>query len=216
MTVKRLIPVGLVALFAVLLAGCVVPAGEAEPTTIEALPALHLVGVLHDDQALIRPHDVELQGNLAFVAGKGGSLAIIDISDPANPSVLSAIVGPQTIEDAETVLPMGDTLLLGTRSFHAIDIRDPAQPELIKTITDRTIIDKIDGMAKRGLYVFSAGKTGFVNVFDVSNPADPKLHVGRDAPSRGRRSRFWRPDSRRPRPRRSREPTAGRDWPPEG
>ena len=163
-------------LLAVLLAGCVVPAGEAEPTTIEALPALHLVGVLHDDQALIRPHDVELQGNLAFVAGKGGSLAIIDISDAANPSVLSAIVGPQTIEDAETVLPMGDTLLLGTRSLHAIDIRDPVRPELIKTITDRTIIDKINGMAKRGLYVFSAGKTGFVNVFDVSNPADPKLH----------------------------------------
>ncbi|MDA1314176.1 MAG: hypothetical protein O2968_12625 [Acidobacteria bacterium] len=164
-------------LFAVaLLAGCSVPEGGAKTTEVEALPALRLVGLLHDDQALIRPHDVELQGNLAFVAGKSGSLAVIDISDPAEPKVLSAIVGPQTIEDAETVLPMGDTLLLGTRSFHAVDIRDPAKPELTKTITDRAVIDKINGMAKRGLYVFTANKTGFVNVFDVSNPADPKLH----------------------------------------
>ncbi len=163
-------------LFALLLARCGVPEGGAKTTEIEALPALHLVGLLHDNQALIRPHDVELQGNLAFVAGKAGSLAIIDVSDPAKPHVMSAIVGPQTIEDAETVLPMGDILLLGTRSFHAVDIRNPAKPELTKTITDRAVIDKINGMAKRGLYVFTANKTGFVNVFDVSNPADPKLH----------------------------------------
>lgn len=163
-------------LFALLLTRCGVPEGGAKTTEIKALPALHLVGLLHDDQALIRPHDVELQGNLAFVAGKAGSLAILDVSDPAKPRVMSAIVGPQTIEDAETVLPMGDILLLGTRSFHAVDIRNPAKPELTKTITDRAVIDKINGMAKRGLYVFTANKTGFVNVFDVSNPADPKLH----------------------------------------
>jgi hypothetical protein len=173
-------PVGfallLVLLAVVLLAGCGATKGDAETTEIEPRPALQLVGILHDDQALIRPHDVEVQGNLAFVAGKGGSLAVVDIADPANPRVISAIVGPQTIEDAETVLPMGDILLLGTRSLHAIDIRDPAQPELVKTITDHAIIDKINGIAKRGLYVFTAGKTGFVNVFDVSNPADPKLH----------------------------------------
>jgi len=159
-----------------LLARCAVPTGDAETAAHTALPPLHLVGLLHDDQALIRPHDVELQGNLAFVAGKGGSLAVVDISDPENPALISAIVGPRTIEDAETVLPMGDTLLLGSRSFHSVDIRDPSQPELVKTITDPAVIDKINGMAKRGLYVFTVNKTGFVNVFDISNPADPKLH----------------------------------------
>ena len=42
-------------------------------------PELELVGVLHDEHALRRPHDVELQGDVAFVPGKGGSLALIDI-----------------------------------------------------------------------------------------------------------------------------------------
>ncbi|NOX55974.1 MAG: hypothetical protein GXP27_16330, partial [Planctomycetes bacterium] len=52
-----------------------------------------LVGLVHDDEALNRPHDVEVQGRLAFVPGKGGSLAIIDVSDVTRPRVLSSLVG---------------------------------------------------------------------------------------------------------------------------
>ena len=169
--------------------GCAGSANETELATATETPSLRLVGVLHDDQALNRPHDVELQGNLAFVPGKGGSLATIDISDPTDPKVVSAIVGPRTIEDAETVLPVGDVLFLGSRDFHAVDMANPAKPSIVKSISDRKQIDKINGMAQRGSYIFSADKTGFINVFDVRNPRNPALHDTLDAYSRACQSK---------------------------
>ena len=172
-----------------LLVGCAGSAEEGHPSQSSTTPSFRLVGVLHDDQALNRPHDVELQGNLAFVPGKGGSLATIDISDPTDPKVVSAVVGPRTIEDAETVLSVGDVLFLGSRDFHAVDMANPAKPEIVKSISDRKQIDKINGMAQRGSYIFSADKTGFVNVFDVRNPRNPALHDTLDAYSRACQSK---------------------------
>ena len=50
-------------------------------------------------------------------------------------------------------------------------------------------IDKINGMAQRCSYVFTADKTGFVNVFDVRNPRNPALHDTLDAYSRACQSK---------------------------
>jgi len=131
-----------------------------------------LVGLLHDDEALNRAHDVELQGNIAFVPGKGGSLAIIDVSDVTKPKLLSSLLD---LEDAETVLPMGKILLLGTRDFLAIDISDPRNPIILERISDRPRIDFINGMALRGNYVITANKSGYLAVLDVSDPSKPVL-----------------------------------------
>jgi hypothetical protein len=79
-------------------------------------------------------------------------------------------------EDAETVLPMGDVLLLGTRDFFAIDISNPASPEVLKKISDRPRIDRINGMARFGDHVLAACKSGYIAVFDLSDPSNPK-HV---------------------------------------
>ncbi|NOY00324.1 MAG: hypothetical protein GXP30_11400 [Verrucomicrobia bacterium] len=147
--------------------------------------AFTLVGLLHDDQALNRAHDVELQGDIAYVPGKGGSLAIIDVSDVTKPKLLSSLFGIEGMEDAETVLPMGDILLVGTRDFLAVDVSDPRNPKIVKRISDRPRIDLINGMALRGDFVFSANKTGYVGVFDVKNPANPKLWGVLDAKKNG-------------------------------
>lgn len=164
------------------LMGC---SADSRPQPGERISPLELVGVLDDEQALNRPHDVELQGNVAYVPGKGGSLALIDISDPANPELLSALMDAVGLEDAETVLPMGDVLLLGARDFLSVDVRDPAHPKILKRISDRPRIDKINGMALSGRHVFTANKTGFVTVFDVSDPADPKYVDALDTTARG-------------------------------
>ncbi len=150
--------------------------GEPAASTEEVRPpgTLELVGLLHDDRALNRAHDVELQGDLAFVPGKGGSLAIIDVSDPAAPKLVSSLVDAVEYEDAETVMPMGDVLLLGTRDFLSIDISDPANPRVLKRISDRPRIDFINGMARFGDFVLTANKSGYVGVFDVSDPRNPR------------------------------------------
>ncbi len=147
--------------------------------------AFTLVGLLRDDEALNRAHDVELQGDIAYVPGKGGSLAIIDVSDVTEPKLLSSLFGIEGMEDAETVLLMGDILLVGTRDFLAVDVSDPSKPIIVKRISARPQIDLINGMALRGKYIFSANKSGFVGVFDVSDPADPKLKEVLDTKTHG-------------------------------
>ncbi len=159
------------------LASCVCSAAENQ-----RLDSFSLVGLLHDDRALNRPHDVELRGDVAYVPGKGGSLAIVDVSDPAKPSLLSSLLG---LEDAETVLPMGDVLLLGTRDFLAVDVSDPRHPRVIKRISKRPQVDRINGMARRGDHVFAANKSGHVTLFDVSDPAEPALMGVLDTKPRG-------------------------------
>ena len=57
------------------------PGLAGEPDTA----AFSVAAVLVHKQAFDRPHDVELQGDLAFVPGKGGSLAIVNVSDPTKP-----------------------------------------------------------------------------------------------------------------------------------
>jgi hypothetical protein len=146
---------------------------------------MRLAGFLHDDRALNRAHDVQLQGNVAFVAGKGGSLALIDVSRATAPRLISALVDAAEYEDAETVLPMGDVLLLGARDFFAIDIRDVTRPRVLRKISDRPRIDRINGMALRGTHLFTANKSGFVGVFDVREPANPLLAGVLDARAHG-------------------------------
>ena len=154
----------------------------------ESPDPLELEGVLHDERSLRRPHDVELSGNVAFIPGKGGTLALVDISDPARPSLLSALTDLPELEDAETVLPLGDVLLLGTRDVLSVDVSDPMRPKILKTISDRPRIDKVNGMVKIGHFVFTANKIGFIGVFDVSKPEDPTLLDAFDARLHGQMS----------------------------
>jgi len=137
--------------------------------------AFSVVSVLHDDHAFNRPHDVVLQGRLAFVPGKGGSIAIVDVTDSTASRVIWSKLDPEQLPDAETVLVVGNHLLLGTKDFFSLDIRHPGRPVWRTAIADRTRVDKINGMVQRGAHVFAACKHGWVAVFDVRSPAAPRL-----------------------------------------
>jgi len=133
-----------------------------------------VVSILKHEHALNRAHDVELSGNLAFVPGKGGSLAIINIEQPQDPKILWYHEG---LGDSETVLPMGNFLLLGTNDFYSLDIADPKNPVFLKKISAESEgqIDKINGMVKRGNTVFATNKSGWIDTFDISDLKSPTL-----------------------------------------
>jgi hypothetical protein len=128
-----------------------------------------VAAVLVHEQAFDRPHDVELQGGLAFVPGKGGSIAIVDVSDPTNPQLVWHQHDMGRLDEAETVLPAGDRLFLGTHDFISIDIRNPRQPVFEARVSTMPKISHINGMARRGDTIFAAGKNGVLAAFDVSN-----------------------------------------------
>ncbi len=163
----------------------VVAVTACAPTEAPTPPALELIGVLHDDAALNGAHDVQLQGDVAYVAGKGGSLAIIDVSDPTAPTLLGSIVDAELIEDAETVAPLGDVLLVGARDLLAIDVADPRNPKILARISDQPKIDRINGMVIHEGILFTANKSGWIGVFDVTDPAQPKYLDAFDARALG-------------------------------
>jgi hypothetical protein len=127
------------------------------------------------EEAFAGAHDVELSGDLAFVPGKKGAIAVVDIADPKQPELLWFRQDMETFSDSETVLPVGKHLLLGTRDFHSLDVSDPKNPSILKTISDRDRIDRINGMVKRGDHVFAASKAGWIDVFDISDIGFPTL-----------------------------------------
>ena len=138
--------------------------------------ALTVVAVLQDDEALVGAHDVEVRDGLAYVAGKGGALAIVDVKDPAMPMLLWSGRDSQAYEDAQTVLPLGrNRLLVGTRDLILFDTRQPANPTLLVTVKDRPRIDRINGFARRGDTVFGANKSGYVFAADVSGLDDVRV-----------------------------------------
>jgi len=153
-------------------------------------PAFSVAAVLTDENALNRPHDVELQGELAFVPGKGGSIAVIDVSRPDNPKIVWYRRDPRALFEAETVLPLDDYLLLGTDDLASLDVRDLRAPRFVGRASDPPRIRRINGMVKWGDHVFAACKHGWVGAFDVSQPESPSLvgalntreHGGLDSP----------------------------------
>jgi hypothetical protein len=138
-------------------------------------PAFSVASVLVHEEAFARPHDIELSGDFAFVPGKGGSLAIVDISDPAKPSLCWHRRDPQELDEAETVLVDQDRLFLGTHDFHSIDVSNPAAPVFTSKVSDRKRITRINGMVRRGDTVFAASKHGWLDAFDISDPDNPVL-----------------------------------------
>ncbi len=177
------------------LAACLMPA------TAEKLPGtLQIVAVLHDESALAGAHDIEIRDGLAYIAGKGftrrnlpkdgvfpyeagkgGSLAIVDVKQPGAPKVLWSASTPLAYEDAETVLPLdGNRLLVGTRDLFMFDVSDRANPKQLAAIRDRPRVDTINGFARLGDAVFGANKLGHIFAVDVSAPDTIKLLGSRE------------------------------------
>ena len=162
---------GLVFLFATAISGHLNAETTSKTTSEEWFS---VVSILKHKDALGRAHDVELSGNLAFVPGKDGAIAIIDIAQPQDPELLWYKEG---LGDSETVLPYGNHLLLGTNDFYSVDISDPKKPVFLKKLSEPTDrrIHKINGMVKRGNTVFAANKSGWINAFDICDIKAPTL-----------------------------------------
>jgi len=134
-----------------------------------------VAAVLRHERAFDRPHDIELHGDVAIVPGKGGSLAMVNVTDPAAPRLFWHRHDRNALEEAETVLVTAGRLFLGTHDFHSIDLRNPRQPIFQGRVSDRRRITRINGMARRGNTILAASKHGWLDAFDVSDPAQPTL-----------------------------------------
>lgn len=138
-----------------------------------------LISTLTDATYLKSPHDVLITSDFstAYISGKGdpalttvdGSFAIVNITNPASPSITGGYANGGDQKDGETVLIMSPTRVMHFVDDAALlfDVSNPASPSLIRTVANANGV--VNGAVKIGNYVFGANKGGFIDVFDVTN-----------------------------------------------
>ena len=127
-------------------------------------------------------YGVYVAGKYAYVVNNSAdSLAIIDVSNPTNPTLTSTIqpdgVNGQ-LDGARHVFVSGKYAYVTsyTRdSLAIIDVSDPASPTLTSTITSGQL-DGIMGVFVSGKYVYTTNYgSESIAIIDVSDPASPSL-----------------------------------------
>jgi hypothetical protein len=137
----------------------------------------------HTSEVWVHPN-----GNVAYLATimGGDRVYALDISNPANPTIVdSIIVNARSINDIMTT-PDGNTLVI-TREGAAdrkngiviADTHDPLHPKAISEFTDGVTAGVhsafIHAQPKYGTHIYLTNDgTGAVHVIDINDPAHPK------------------------------------------
>ncbi|WP_298933580.1 hypothetical protein [uncultured Ramlibacter sp.] len=114
---------------------------------------------------------VALSGSYAYVADGGAGLRIIDISNPANPTLVGTY---NTSGTARSVAVSGSYAYVadGGAGLRIINISNPANPTLVGTYDTDGIAN---GVAVNGSYAYVADDAAGLTIINISNPANPTL-----------------------------------------
>ncbi|ANM31237.1 hypothetical protein ABI59_19150 [Acidobacteria bacterium Mor1] len=149
------------------------------PTTPQLLGGLDLGG---------SARKIAIQDGIAFVGGYFGTfpevsdwLHVVDMTDPAQPSVLARLDFPETVN---ALVSIGDHLAVGTpTTFSLFDITDPSRPTTISTLTlpwarDRNIEHQEGTIFLTG-YHGAPGRIGEghgIYLIDIRDPQRPHIY----------------------------------------
>jgi hypothetical protein len=119
-------------------------------------------------------NDVQVSGNLAYVALEFAGLGIVDVSDPAHPFLISTIDTPGS---AKIVTLIGNTAYVAdwTGGLQIIDVSDSASPKILGSYLGASAV--WDVTVRNSLAYLAADSKGF-DIVDVSNPSSP-VRLGR-------------------------------------
>jgi len=114
---------------------------------------------------------VVVTGDYAFVSDNAGGLQVIDISDPANPTILGAVY---TQDEAKGLAIAGDRLFVADflAGLQVIDVSNPALPALLGSYDTP---GQANGVVVAGDCCFVADGSSGLLVIDISDPATPAL-----------------------------------------
>lgn len=119
-------------------------------------------------------------GHLAFAGSYGGNpgMDVIDISDPAAPTVVSSVEGAQ-MRDAETIAyPDGRLVVVGASgrgAFTVTDVTDPAAPVLLGSVETLHNNHNLAVVPGTPLVYNSPSGGGATDIWDLSDPENPEL-----------------------------------------
>jgi hypothetical protein len=124
----------------------------------------------------VRAHDVFVSGGFAYVAAREKGLFIIDVSNPAAPSLAGTVKPPETEADVwHQVWVHGQTMYIATtkRGVLVYDVSNPRAPGVIKAYpSDRTADVRAVTMDGNWLYAASPNPNADILIFDATNPRE--------------------------------------------
>jgi len=126
-----------------------------------------------DRDLIDRPHDVRVEGDRAYVVGKGGSFGIVDTR---NMTVLGGLHG---FDDAQVVCPVTtDRCYFGDRNgVYAVDVSDPTDPDVVASLENERL-RVLNGWDRWNSFLLGASKRGSLGAIDVDDPDDPSFVGG--------------------------------------
>ena len=164
-----------------------------------------IVGSVHDAVNLFGGYGIAVSGNYAYVAAQGcvsgnpcpnptagNSFAVIDVSSPANPTVVATLhnsslpapyAGSNALDHATSVALSGQYAYVTaaySNRLTVIDISNPLSPTIVASLQDGTKLNFDVDVTTQGHYAYVADQsTEGLAVVDISNPANPQI-VGTD------------------------------------
>src|SRR3989344_774670 len=120
---------------------------------------------------LARPISVAIQRNYAYVTALS-NLTVIDISNPASPSISGSVYDYTKLWNANSVVVSGNyAYVTSNKYFVIVDISNPKAPFIVSSIYDN---GEPRDVFVRGNYAYIVSqRTNKLTVIDVSNPASP-------------------------------------------
>lgn len=122
--------------------------------------------------ALDGPSKIVLRGDLAYVSDFGQQFHVVDISDPANPGLVTT-VGPAFGEGAYVTIAVAEPLaVVSTENvgMKIYDVSNPAAPTEITTVPGTPVYNT---MQFSGDFLFAAAENTDLQIWDLSDPAFP-------------------------------------------
>lgn len=111
---------------------------------------------------------VAIDGDFAYIADFSAGLLVVDISDPANPTLLStfAAVGQAVVASGDYVF-----LAAGAGGLRIVSVANPSAPALVGSVSTTGAT----GIAVDGDQAYIADGSSGLRVISVSNPAAPSI-----------------------------------------
>lgn len=161
-----------------------------------------IVGSLHDTESLFGAYGVAISGSDAYVAAQGcltgqpcpnhsvgNAFAVIDISDPASPTLVAALhnaslPSPWTGTGAfghATAVAISGSYAYVTAAYQdrltVVNIANPQSPEIVASLKDTTDLNDPVDVTVSGQYAYVVDQIspGRLTVVNVSNPAAPQV-----------------------------------------
>jgi len=141
-----------------------------------------LIGSLYDPKELDEPEDVLIDGDLAYVPCRGSNnLAVIDISNPKKPNLLSSFRDPELL-DAMGVTKFKNYIYISSFSNSKCIVVDASNPKSLKKIYSFTVgaggpgADKLRKVVYHDGYLYlTHDDESKLYIADARSPSRPKV-----------------------------------------